>query len=432
MRRITEITKRDILDLFRNGLEIDEFFDTKTVYYQYFGKLEEVDFLKRIYDLGNMPSDDSRFENAEQDIWQHTVNNDDYPYCWVFEDERFDLKNGEDETYLNFLCEVFHPAVRFEKGYWKEFLTEINRLLQNHGYELYPANKLSNRDVYGWRVFQREESLLFIPYSQRHAKEIKEKRIALSINRKARNQIYQFLERCNEPYRATDENGWNYDTTIAADVFFDIRQFYVPKCYNSQKEYVETDNLHDFIVSNSPFYVLDAIELFARHSMLNDFEIQINAILKLNEIAFQLSNGKMVNSFDAQINQSSLETVQEVGLKELLQQASRYYDENNLQIAVEKLWDAFERLKTYYCSSTIDKKKSVEKIVKDMGGGLQSYMELFEKEFRELTTIGNNFRIRHHEITKIDIQDKRHFEYFYKRCLSLISTAIQYLDGRNL
>lgn len=206
----------------------------------------------------------------------------------------------------------------------------------------------------------------------------------------------------------------------------------MPKCYNSQKEYVETDNLHDFIVSNSPFYMLDAIELFSRHSILDDYEAQINAILKLNEIAFQLSNGKMINSFDAQINQSSLEIVQEVGLKELLQQASRYYDENNLQIAIEKLWDAFERLKTYYCSNTIDKKKSVEMIVKDMSDGQQSYMELFEKEFREMTTIGNNFRIRHHEITKIDIQDKRHFEYFYKRCLSLISTVIQYLDGRNL
>lgn len=37
-----------------------------------------------------------------------------------------------------FLCEVFHPAVRYEKGYWKEFLTEINKLLQNDGYELCP------------------------------------------------------------------------------------------------------------------------------------------------------------------------------------------------------------------------------------------------------------------------------------------------------
>ena len=60
---------------------------------------------------------------------------------------------------------------------------------------------------------------MFIPYSQRNAKDIKEKKITLSINRKTRNQIYQFLERCNEQYQTTDETGWNYDTTIAADVF---------------------------------------------------------------------------------------------------------------------------------------------------------------------------------------------------------------------
>lgn len=103
MNRITEITKRDILDLFRNGLEIEEFFETKTVIYYYFGRFEEIDFLKRLYDLGKMPSNDSRFINAEQDIWQHTVNNDDYPYCWVFEDERFSLQNGEDEIYLRYI-----------------------------------------------------------------------------------------------------------------------------------------------------------------------------------------------------------------------------------------------------------------------------------------------------------------------------------------
>ena len=68
MNRITEITKRDILDLFRNGLEIEEFFETKTVIYYYFGRFEEIDFLKRLYDLGKMPSNDSRFINAEQDL----------------------------------------------------------------------------------------------------------------------------------------------------------------------------------------------------------------------------------------------------------------------------------------------------------------------------------------------------------------------------
>lgn len=175
MNRITEITKRDILDLFRNGLEIDDLFETKTVKYYYFGRLDEIDFLKRIYDLKKISSNDSRFKDAEGDIWQHTVNNDDYPFCWVFEDERFELTNGTDEKYLEFICEIFHPAVRYDMGYWKEFLIEINKLLQNDGYEIYPAEKVSNRDVYGWKVYQKEENVLFIPYSQRHAKEIKQK-----------------------------------------------------------------------------------------------------------------------------------------------------------------------------------------------------------------------------------------------------------------
>lgn len=432
MKRITEVTKRDILYLFQNGLEIDEFFQTRILTYNYYGRLKEIDFLKRLYDLKQMPSFDSKFTNAEQDIWQHTVNNDDYPYCWIFEDKRFELQDGSDEVYLNFLCEVFHPAVRDDKGCWKEFLVEINKLLQSDGYEIYPAEKISNRDVYGWKIYQQEENALFIPYSQRNEKDIKAKKIVLTIKRKARMQIYQFLERHNIEYQATDETGWNYNTTIAKDVFHDIKQFYVPKCYNDKKEYVETADLQAFILFNYPFYVFDAIEFFAKHSISDDFVPQINAILKLNDIPFQLSNGKIVNVYENQINKSSLMSVQETGLKELLQEASKYYDENNLQIAVEKLWDALERLKTYYCSETIDKKKSVKKIIMDMGDNQPPFIELFEQEFHELTTIGNNFRIRHHEITKTDIQDKRHYEYFYRRCLSLISTAIQYLDKRNL
>lgn len=432
MNRITEITKGDILDLFRNGLVIDDFFETKTVKYYYFGRLKEIDFLKRIYDLKNMQSSDSRFKDAEADIKHHIENNDDYLFGWVFEDERFELKNGTDEKYLEFICEIFHPAVRDDRGYWKEFLIEINKLLQNDGYEICPVKKVSNRDVYGWKMYQKEENDLFIPYSQRHEKAIKSKRITLSINKKARNQIYQFLERNNREYRVITETGFNYNTTVSENVFDDIRQFYIPRCYNTQNEYIETTDLQNFILSNSPFCVLDAIEFFYRYRNSDNFESQINSILRLNELPLKLENGKISKVIDIQMNKNLLSLVQEVGLKELLQEAKMYYDNDNLQIAVEKLWDAFERLKTYYCSTTIDKKKSANKIVIDISNNQQPFIDLFEKEFHELTSLGNNFRIRHHETTKTDIQDKRHYEYFYKRCLSLVSTAIQYLEGRSL
>ena len=93
--------------------------------------------------------------------------------------------------------------------------------------------------------------------------------------------------------------------------------------------------------------------------------------------------------------------------------------------AAEKIWDALERLKTYYTG--MDKKTSVSKIVSDMAGGQAEYIDLFNAEFKALTDIGNNFRIRHHETSKIDITDVRHYDYFFNRCLSLISTAILYL-----
>jgi len=162
MNRISEITKRDIFDSLKNGIDIPDLWETKRITYSYFGRLEEIEFLMRLYDLKSMPSSDSRFSDGESDIWQHTINNDDYPFCWVFEDERFQLKNGSDEIYLKLICEIFHPTVRSEKGYWKEFLSEINRLLQNDGYELYSAKKISSRDVYGWRIFNPEENKLFI------------------------------------------------------------------------------------------------------------------------------------------------------------------------------------------------------------------------------------------------------------------------------
>ena len=114
MYRITEITKRDIYELFRDGYTETDFFSFQ-IEYPYYGRMEEIEFLSRLYDLDKMQSNDSRYRSAREDIIQHTVNNDDFPNCWVFQDERFELKNGSDETFLKFLCEIFHPLVRDER-----------------------------------------------------------------------------------------------------------------------------------------------------------------------------------------------------------------------------------------------------------------------------------------------------------------------------
>lgn len=428
MKRITEITRRDIFSLFLYGKDIMEFFENKHITYGFCGRLSEMDFLKRTFDLKKLPSFDKRFENAEGDIWQHTINNNDYEDGWVFEDERFELLNGEDEVLLNFLCSVFHPAVRVENCYWKEFLVEINELLHKDGYELYPETKISGRDVYGWRKYDPNESALFIPFSMRHEKEIRKHTLTLKISRNAREQIYNLLSKYTILYRETNETGWQYDITTSECVFRDISQFYTPKCWDENSKYSETNDMKQFISKTSPFCVLDAIEFYEKYNIDNGFSAQVNALFKLNGLQYKLENGRIESTLDVTIEKNDISAIPEKGLKDLIMEAESYYNSGNKQIAVEKLWDAFERLKTYY-SPTLNKAQSSNKIIDDMSDSNADFKTIYETEFRTLTSIGNSFRIRHHETTKIDITDNRQYDYFYRRCLALISVAILYLEG---
>src|SRR5262245_45586318 len=91
---ITAITRRDI----RRALVRERI--------SWSGDLEETEFLNRLYDLAKLPSTDSRFENADGDIWQHRIHNYDWDDQWVFSDERLQLANGPDEVFLNFLAEM--------------------------------------------------------------------------------------------------------------------------------------------------------------------------------------------------------------------------------------------------------------------------------------------------------------------------------------
>lgn len=127
--------------------------------------------------------------------------------------------------------------------------------------------------------------------------------------------------------------------------------------------------------------------------------------------------------------ENSFSTVKEKGIRDLLKDAIALYKTPNpyaRQDSVEKIWDALERLKTYYIS--LDKKKSATKIVEDMSGGSEDFKELFNAEFKALTDIGNHYRIRHHETDKIDIIDEKYYDYLFNRCLSLIALSVQYLQ----
>lgn len=126
--------------------------------------------------------------------------------------------------------------------------------------------------------------------------------------------------------------------------------------------------------------------------------------------------------------EKTIEGIKDKGLKKLISLAISFYKQpkpDSHIIAVEQLWDAFERLKTYYGSK---KDSSAELLLTNMSNQEQQFKFLLSAEFSELTKIGNEYRIRHHEINKIDIFDARHWDYLFNRCLSLIGLAIYYLE----
>lgn len=244
----------------------------------------------------------------------------------------------------------------------------------------------------------------------------------------------------------------------------DLR-YEIPTLYRDNADCIAIPTVHYNIFSSNDeedeydqFALLDLIEFFAAnvrdvvvgsfHSYFGhhhltcqnsrnvcaQFRDEINDIFRKTGLLYELNTDLQVeriveNSSLTPAVESAIAAVKEAGARELLQEAILLHRSPypaDIRDAVEKLWDAYERLKTYY--TTMNKAKSAEKIVIDMAAGQAPYVTLFDTEFRALTKIGNDFRIRHHETDKVEITDVRYYDYFFNRCLSLIALAIQYLQ----
>lgn len=134
--KISEITRRDIVD----AIHIESI--------NWSGRMDEPAFLSRLYDLQRLPSTDSRFSNAEGDIWQHRINNYDWESDWVFYDSRFDLQNGDDEIFLRFLCETIHPVVRPDVTEAERICQLYNQYLKNDGFQIVEKTRMSGKPIF--------------------------------------------------------------------------------------------------------------------------------------------------------------------------------------------------------------------------------------------------------------------------------------------
>ena len=458
MNRITDITRQDILDIIKDGFieefdepvydgETGEYITENKIYMSYFGRLDEIGFFTRLYDLESLPSYDHRYQNALGDISCH-LRWGDYEDFWFFQDPRFKLLQGDgDEPLLKFICEMLHPTVRVEKSPWKFYLEKFNELLRADGYELYAAHHISGRDIYKAReyVVPVTPSLPENLFSERYKDLISYgngtsiDNISSKVDFSAKKHLCKVMFDFAEPLRVKKSRYDNWIDNSDA----------LTEAINSLNDYLEMPliDLDDYrFPGASPENVLAScftpfffnIIEFQFDELSNGektpYQAAINASFRKDNIPFKLSDRGLVEIKNEQEVLSpeiikSVSDISEPGIQELLTEAIEKHMQPTFQAhrdAAEKIWDALERLKTYYTG--MDKKASVNKIINDMADGQVDYVTLFNTEFKTLTDIGNDFRIRHHETSKIDITDIRHYDYFFNRCLSLISTAILYLE----
>lgn len=263
------------------------------------------------------------------------------------------------------------------------------------------------------------------------------------------NLIHMFSEEKHHVFTDQDYIGFNennFETRLIVLIPTLLRDRYgklrAPIASESYDQYAIVDlieffskNIKDITINwNNPKYknyqIIDTCE---SSKVFVDFQRDINELFVESGVLYTLTNKKRIeriveNSPLSKEIEQNIEAIKEDGTKKLLANAIALYktpNKNNRPLAVGQLWGAFERLKTYYDSN---KAKSADRIARDMAGGNTDFNTLFNAEFKQLTDIGNKYRIRHQETDRTDITDSKHYDYLFNRCLSLIALAIQYLE----
>lgn len=218
-----------------------------------------------------------------------------------------------------------------------------------------------------------------------------------------------------------------------------------------------TSNKQDFFSGKTPFTpdtlaVLDLVQFcymyvakpiqdgyhaFFQHYHLSfdtkagkdQFCTKINRIFSRNGIAYELQDdGNIIRLTYPVLQEELCSAVFDTGdgaLDQILEEARRKFldpDPVTRREAVERLWDAWERLKSIKDPS--DKKHSITQLL-DQAASESQFRALLEEEAHELTDIGNTFHIRHSEVTQAEIQESSHLDYLFHRLFCMIMLLLK-------
>ena len=200
---------------------------------------------------------------------------------------------------------------------------------------------------------------------------------------------------------------------------------FIEFCFKNISEAIQ-DDYHDFF----KHYHLN----FKNSKKLKDeFRIKINQIFKRNGTVFDLNENGKINRLISKIFEPLINKIyktSDIRLNELVKLSQEKFILPKIEdriYALEKIWDAFERMKTYYIEK--NKKQSINELIQLVSNANTDFEVLLSEECKSLTNIGNDYQIRHFETNKIEITDNKHLDYLYYRMISLIHLFLSELEN---
>ncbi|MCA1404661.1 hypothetical protein I6F26_10335 [Ensifer sp. IC3342] len=165
------------------------------------------------------------------------------------------------------------------------------------------------------------------------------------------------------------------------------------------------------------------------------FREDINRILRRNGVAYDLAEDGSVERLAPPVLREALASAmfrtQDAALNGMLEAARSKFLDPDVEIrreALEKLWDAWERLKTLGSGA---KKPAQIAALLDAAAGHSSprLRQALEDDALGLTHIGNKLQIRHTEKDAERIEKGEHVDYLFHRLFSLIQLVIRLNKG---
>ncbi|HEY4302333.1 MAG TPA: abortive infection family protein [Candidatus Didemnitutus sp.] len=140
---VSEITRHLILDYLRGESAV------------YHGKMDEIEFLGRLFDLTKIKSDDPRSKTFRGDISTHRYQFQDWENSWIYTDDRFALARADDGLFLRFLCQMLHPLTLRPRTEAARLLGEFNKYLAADGWQIARGGEISGKPYYEPAVYSR-------------------------------------------------------------------------------------------------------------------------------------------------------------------------------------------------------------------------------------------------------------------------------------